>query len=175
MHKGEIKDGWGSETMARRIDRIISISKEDEEEIIFDIGVAVQYAYAPRGVKYRASYSRMGKEFWTAIQYDLYNIICDPKSKEPRLFVEELISGDIRDLGISIFTVLVSQLSIPAAIAIPTVALILKVGLRRYCSLEPKRPRRSYADILSTHTKYMDNFKKRRKSQNKLLQKRNKK
>src|SRR3972149_4135154 len=98
--------------MPRRIDRIIALSKQDEEDIVFEIGTALQYEYAPRGVRYRASYSRMGMEFWKAVQRDLYNIICDPDTKEPRLYVEELISGDIRDLGISIFTVLVSQLSI---------------------------------------------------------------
>ena len=157
--------------MLRRTDRIISLSKQDEDDIIFDIGMALQYEYAPRGIKYEASYSRMGKELWKAVQYDLYNIICDPKAKEPRLYVEELISGDIRDLGISIFTILVSQLSIPAAIAVPIVALILKVGLRTYCSLEPKRPRRNSIDILSSKKNQMENVKKRRKAE-KPIQKR---
>ena len=146
--------------MSRRIDRIVSLSKQDEDDIIFDIGVALQYKYAPKGIRYQASYSRMGKELWTAVQYDLYNIICDPKAKEPRLYVEELISGDIRNLGVSIFTILVSQLSIPAAIAIPLVALILKVGVRRYCSLKPKRPRRISKDILSSKKSEMENLRR---------------
>ncbi len=137
--------------MTRRIDRIISLSKEDEEEIFFDLGLALQYKYAPKGVRYKADYSRMGRELWTAIRYELYNIICNPKKKEPRLFVEELVSGDIRDLGTRIFTILVSQLSIPAAIAIPIVALVLKVGLQHYCSVAPIRPRRSYVAILASH------------------------
>jgi len=157
--------------MPRRIDRIISLSKEDKDEIILYIGIALQYKYAPKGVRYQAPYSRMGKELWTAVQYDLYNIICDPKAKEPRLYVEELISGDIRNLGVSIFTILVSQLSIPAAIAIPLVALILKVGVRRYCSLKPKRPRRNSKDILSSKKSEMENFKKRRMKE-KLIRKR---
>ncbi|MBK7448250.1 MAG: hypothetical protein IPJ47_02020 [Anaerolineales bacterium] len=82
--------------MPRRIDRIISVSKQDEDEIIFNIGEALQYEYAPKRIRYQAPYSRMGKELWIAVQHDLYNIICDPEAKEPRLFVEELISGDIR-------------------------------------------------------------------------------
>jgi hypothetical protein len=158
--------------MPRRIDRIISVSKQDEDEIIFNIGEALQYEYAPKGIRYQAPYSRMGKELWIAVQYDLYNIICDPKAKEPRLFIEELISGDVRDLGISIFTILVSQLSIPAAIAIPIVALVLKAGLRKYCGLEPERPRRSYIEILSSKKNQMEVVKKRKKNKDKPAQKR---
>jgi hypothetical protein len=161
--------------MARRIDRIISLSKQDKEDIIFELGTALQYEFAPRRIRFRASYSRMGKELWKAVQYDLYKIICDPDTNEPRLYVEELVSGDIRDLGVSIFTILVSQLSIPAAIAIPLVALILKVGLRKYCSLEPKPPRRSYKDILSSKKNDMEKFKKWRASQKKALSKKTKK
>jgi hypothetical protein len=125
------------------------LEEEDTRDIIFAIGVALQYEYAPAGRKYSAPYQKMGKELWLAVQYDLHRIICDPKSNELRFFIDELVSGDIRDLATAVLTVIISQLSIPLAIATPIVAMILKLGLRKFCRLRPKRPKLSYLEILS--------------------------
>jgi hypothetical protein len=157
--------------MPSRRDQIISLSRQDDREIIREVGVKLQYTYAPKNTHFMASYSRMGRELWGAVQYDLYNIICDPDKKEPNKFIEELISGDIRDLGLYLFTILVSQLSIPASIAIPLSALALKAVLRKYCDKKPKKPKRNYKVILSSKKENMNALKESLKSKNTTVKK----
>jgi hypothetical protein len=75
----------------------------------------------------------IGFEQWLKFKNVLSDILCDRDNKIPKNWVEELISGDIRNLVIAIASILLSTYSIELSIAIPIIALIIKHDIKLFC------------------------------------------
>lgn len=117
----------------RDVTRAVAASRQDETALQVELGIALQYLYAPPNVKYSAPYEKMGRELWSALQVEIYDLICRPRSQTPRSWVQEVIGGDVRDLAVAILTALVATLSLPLSIAVPAAAIVLKRGAIAYC------------------------------------------
>jgi hypothetical protein len=130
------------------VDEILQQTRLPEGAIVLNIGIALRYAFAPPGVRYKAPYLEMGKELWVSADYELHSILCDPAERAPKKWIEDIISGDVRELTVAILTILVASLHVPLSIAVPTTALILKKQLAAFCRRKPRKPRRSLSEII---------------------------
>ena len=79
-----------------------------------------------------------GIKYWNQFKSSIQELICDQENRKPNFWMEELMSGDIREVIIAIVTALTTQLSIALSMAIPLTALILKYGVNNFCSIEFK-------------------------------------
>ena len=61
------------------------------------------------------------------------NILCDRINKVPKESLDEVLSGDIRNLIVYLVTVLITDLGLIVSVAIPIVSLLLKKGLKLFC------------------------------------------
>lgn len=132
------------------VDQVLAQARFSEERLIFEAGVALQYAFAPPNVRYSAPYVEMGRELWIAAEYEIHSLLCDRNGRKAREWVVEVVSGDARDLVIAIMTALVASLNVPLSIAIPIAALAVKRELAAFCRLRPKKPKRSLSEIVGT-------------------------
>lgn len=114
----------------------------------FQLGVGLKYEYVSDGIKFYAPYPEIGKKLWKAFKYELYNILCESKSKEPKEWLNDLITGDIRNLIVNICSILTTKYDISLGIALPVAALIFKHGVLKYCDVKPKKPKKSVLEIL---------------------------
>lgn len=89
------------------------------------------------GVRHRMNYKEVGKKYWEKFRLKLYRSLCIRSEKRPRKWAEELVSGDIREFIVALITILTTRYSIPTAIAIPLVALVVKMGLAKFCESAP--------------------------------------
>lgn len=131
------------------LDQIDHFEKFPEEYFTFQLGVALQYEYSPPGIKYSASYPEMGNKLWKAFRNELYDILCDNKTQEPKEWLNDLITGDIRNLVTGIVSTITATYDVSIAIALPVTALIIKNGLLNYCSNSPKKTENSVSQILN--------------------------
>jgi hypothetical protein len=146
------------------VTRTVAAMRQDETALYLKLGIAMQYLYAPPNVKYSAPYEKMGRDLWASLQVELYDLICRPKSKTPRSWVQELISGDIRTLAVAILTALVATSSLPLSIAVPAAALVLKQGAIRYCKAgRPAAPKETVSQILAKKKQQMSESHKKTK------------
>jgi hypothetical protein len=100
----------------------------------WELELGIKYAYegAPEGVRWSKPYPKIGKMFWDRIKPEIHSFICS--ANQPREWVNDIITGDIRNLIIGLVSALTSKYDISIAIAIPIVALILKTGILNFCS-----------------------------------------
>lgn len=82
------------------------------------------------------SFYEQGKYLWNKYKPKLRSLLCDLDKGEPKQMVGELIGGDIRGLLETLVSLIVVQFSVGLAIAIPLACLILKVKLKKFCSLD---------------------------------------
>lgn len=130
----------------------------------FNLGIKLQYEWAPENIKYSAPYFEMGKELWEALNYELYDLLCDSKSNQPKIWLSDLLTGDIRNLIIGIGTAITSEYNVTVGIAVPVTALILKTKVLNFCSTDrPKNPKKSVKQILEEKRK---NFQKQPRANN---------
>jgi|SRR5581483_5935648 len=116
--------------------------------IVLNIGIALQYVFAPPGVKYSVPYAEMGKELWAAAEYELHSLLCDAAERAPRKWLEDVVSGDVRELTVSVLTILVASLHVPLSIAVPIAALVVKKQLAAFCRRKPRKPKRTMSEII---------------------------
>ena len=114
-----------------------------------ELGIGLQYEYASDNIKYYAPYPEMGKKLWKAFKYELYEMLCAKKEKAPNKWLDELISGDIRNLIVGISSAVTAKYEVTLGIALPVAALVIKSNILIYCSNPPKKPKRSVAEILN--------------------------
>ena len=85
-----------------------------------------------------------------AIEAELRVALC--ADRKPKPWVEDLVSGDVRDLIIGLLTAMASTLSVPLAIAVPATAIVMKRGIAALCSGAPRPvPPRTAKQILDSH------------------------
>jgi hypothetical protein len=130
------------------VDEILTQSGLPEGAIVLNMGIALQYAFAPPGVKYSAPYFEMGKELWTSAEYELHSFLCDAAKRAPKKSLEDVVSGDIRELTVSVLTILVASLHVPLSIAVPITALVVKKQLAAFCRRKPRKPKRAMSEII---------------------------
>jgi hypothetical protein len=103
----------------------------------------IQLGYASKEVNKSVGESELiynfyeqGKYLWNKYKPELRKFLCDLEKGEPKQMVGELVGGDIRTLLETLATIIVAQFSIGLAVAIPLACLILKVKLKKFCSLD---------------------------------------
>lgn len=92
----------------------------------------------------------MGKELWSSFNFEIYQIFCNSDSKQPKEWINDLITGDIRNLAIGLISTITATYNIPIAIALPVTALILKTGILKFCSIEQNKSKKSVKKILTS-------------------------
>jgi len=136
-------------------EEVESLVKKPEGVIIAQLGIALQYEYAPWGVRYKAPYKKMGRELWRSVKYELHGLLCDRKAEKPKEWTLEFLSGDFRNLAVAVVTLLVASLNVPLSIAVPAAALILKKGVGSFCATKHPKPKKSVRQILSDQKQRM--------------------
>ena len=113
------------------------------------LGIGLQYEYVSGDVKFHAPYPEMGKELWKAFKYELYELLCIRKSEVPREWLNDLVTGDIRNLVVGICSAITAKYEVTLGIALPLTALIIRKGILNYCSNPAKKPKKSVTEILT--------------------------
>ena len=136
------------------------ITENDFEQILndklglayweFQLGVGFMYEGALENTRFSAPYPKMGRKLWKAFKFELYEILCLRDSKAPREWVNELISGDIRNLVIGICSAVTAKYEVSLGIAVPLAALIIKTGILNYCAIPAEKSKKSVAEILKS-------------------------
>ena len=135
--------------IGRPVSRVRALLRQAEDRSFFALGEGLVHAHAPLGVVCSAPYVELGKEFWAALEFELYELLCDRKRKIPKEWATELIAGDVRDLSVAIITLLMAQFEVTLAIAVPATALIVRKRLMGLCVTSQKRPKRSVRQIMA--------------------------
>jgi hypothetical protein len=143
------------------LDVALKSLRKNDSDLYFSLGEGLQYEYAPPGVGFWVPYAEMGLELWQALSSEIYYLLCDSNNKRPKDWVQELISGDIRNLVTGIIAVIASTYNVSLGIAIPAAALVIKKGLVNYCKIKPrKKIKKTVKVILNEMKKSMeDEFK----------------
>lgn len=144
-----------------------NFDKLAKEYFILSLGIGLQYEYSPSGIKYSAPYEKMGQRLWTAFRYELYNSLCNAETKEPKEWLNDLVTGDIRNLATGIISAITARYDVSIAIALPVAALIVKNGLLNYCTIEPESPNETVSDILFSQKAIFNGAKKKKQSKKK--------
>jgi hypothetical protein len=110
---------------------------EDDYELFFQLGAGFVYEGVPSDVRFFEDYYKKGLEFWDALRRELYLLFCDPEQKKPKLWVEDVISGDIRNLATGIIAAITAHFNVGLGIAIPAAAILVKRGMLSYCQEPP--------------------------------------
>lgn len=134
------------------------ITKKDIEQILnkhlgleyweFQLGVGLQYENVQGNIKYSAPYPEMGKKLWKAFKFELYELLCDKKQGTPHEWLNELVSGEIRNLVVGISSAITARYEVTLGIAVPLAALVIKSNVLTYCKNAPKKSKKSVAEIL---------------------------
>jgi hypothetical protein len=101
--------------------------------IYFQLGAGAIHEVAPPDVLFDDYYDEKGRKLWAAIKREIYHLLCDPESKEPKFWVNEAIGGDIRELATTLISLIAANFSVGLGIAIPAAALIVKKGVLSFC------------------------------------------
>lgn len=116
----------------------------------FQLGVGLQYEYVESdNIRFSAPYPEMGKELWKAFKCELYELLCVRDSETPKEWLNDLVTGDIRNLVLGIISAITAKYEVTMGIAVPLAALIIKTGILKYCAEPPKKSRRTVSEILS--------------------------
>jgi hypothetical protein len=121
------------------LDVALKSLKKNNSDLYISIGIGLVYEHAPPGVRYSAPYAKRGLDFWREISSEMYYLLCDPKNKRPKDWIQELISGDIRNLLTGIITAVASTFNVGLGIAVPAAALVIKKSLVNYCKSKPSK------------------------------------
>lgn len=113
------------------------------------LGIGLQYEdLSSSDIRYYAPYPEMGKKLWKAFKSEIYELLCDRNQKAPQEWLNELISGDIRNLIVGITSAITAKYEVTFGIALPVAALVIKSNILTYCNEVPKKSKRSVTQIL---------------------------
>jgi hypothetical protein len=123
------------------------------------------------GPRRSVPYVEKGKELWEAFKRELYKIICE--NGKPREWVNDLITGDIRNLVVGFVQLITAKYDVSIAIAVPVAALYAKTGILVYCEMLPVKSEKSVRQILDeTEKSYGTKHKGKNKGSKKKKKKR---
>jgi hypothetical protein len=142
----------------------------------FQLGVALKYEGVKPGISFSAPYPELGLLFWSALKYEVYDLLCNSEEQAPREWLNDLITGDIRNLIVGISAAITSKYEISIGIGLPAAALIFKSGIIAYCSKRPKRkPFRTVRELLASKDKSVREWEEDKKRKKKFQKKKGKK
>ena len=138
------------------LDIALKSLEKNDSDLYISLGIGLEYehapprerAFCPPRERYIAPsrrryiappYAKMGLDFWLDISSKMYYLLCDSKNKRPKDWVQELISGEIRNLLTGIITAIASTFNVGLGIAVPAAALVIKKGMVNYCKREPSK------------------------------------
>lgn len=84
-----------------------------------------------RGRAQKTNWRNKGKDFFYKHIPEIQKLLCE--KGEPRFVVQEITSGEIRNI---ISVIILSNTSIPTAIVSYIAILILKLGLNKFCAID---------------------------------------
>jgi len=150
-------------TQEQQLDELEKFVNQTDNYILFEIGVGLQYEYAPPNIQYSAPYIEMGKRLWHSLRYEIYLLLCDPKKKIPQKWVKELLDGEVRNLGLAIISAIASAYEVSVGIAVPVAAMVIKKKIPLFCKSTIKKPRKSVHSILEDQKVIMKPVKNTKK------------
>jgi hypothetical protein len=107
-----------------------SQSRMPEERLFFMLGVSEFYKDKKDSkLKYSAPYEKIGREFYEEKKEWLYELICNPKTKKPKL---KLLDNDWLPLA----GALIGDMSYGTVATL--IAILMKKGLDKFCRLDPQ-------------------------------------
>jgi len=112
----------------------VGVLKREERALLYDLGAGLVDEVTPEHVAFDMEYGKIGSELWQALRFELHRTLCDPKRREPKLWVRELIGGDIRNLLTGIACSVAATYSVGLGVAVPAAALVIKAGVQSFCS-----------------------------------------
>lgn len=107
------------------LEEIKVLSESDEDQLFFQLGVPVVYAYMPVGVRAKADYRGAGKRYFDQIMLCLQDYFCENKKPQYRV-----LSGDEWIMIVSQLVADYHNASMTGIIC----ALIMKRGWEWLCS-----------------------------------------
>lgn len=125
------------------INRILN-NKVSEKYWIFELGIGYYYEGISKGALASAPYNSFGKALWKIIDVDLADFLC--KDGIPQEWVNSLIEGNTKDLIQGIISAVAAKYNVGLGIAIPICSIVLKKGIKDYCST-PTKKSKSKKDI----------------------------
>lgn len=105
-----------------------------EKYWVLELGIGYVYENDTSGARYKYPYDKIGAKFWSLLKGDVYNLICE--DGDPKEWVNDLITGDIRNLIVGVVSAITAKYEVTLGISIPIAALIVKSGVIRYCKEE---------------------------------------
>jgi hypothetical protein len=109
--------------------------REPDERAYFAMGVSYVYHGETRAKKYKADYPGIGRRIWHSLHYELHTLLC--ADGKPAGWVEEVVSGEIRNIAVALVTVIATKLDVTLGVAVPAAALVMKHGLLDFCQTTP--------------------------------------
>lgn len=96
------------------------------------LGEAVNEALAGKVDHFDFDAQKFGDQMWKGFRLDLFEFFCE--GTRPREWLNDLLTGDIRNTILGVVTAITTRYDIALGIAIPISALIFKTGIVQYCS-----------------------------------------
>jgi hypothetical protein len=70
-------------------------------------------------------------------QMRLFQLLCDPNTAKPTELVQDIITGQVKDIIAGVAGVLLSQYGTALAVGLPVAVLLLRNGLKYFCAIKP--------------------------------------
>lgn len=67
----------------------------------------------------------------------LYRLLCDPATAKPTELVQDITTGQIKDIVAGVAGVMLSQYGTALAVGLPVAVLLLRNGLKHFCAIKP--------------------------------------
>lgn len=103
----------------------------------FQLGVGYVYEGLSDRIKFSKPYPEIGLKFWKLLHPDLHNLFC--VDGNPKEWVNDLVTGDGRNVITGIVSAITAQYDVTLAIAVPIAALLLKYDFINFCRLATKQ------------------------------------
>jgi len=133
----------------------LQLLHKDESSALCELGGFVHFQYGPQCW---LNDEDIGRLVWQNIESDLYSLLCDSRAKKPKQWVEDLVTGDVRNLLVGIIGAIATTYSIGLGIAVPAAALVVKRGIVSFCRREvaKRRPRNLTKVLQKTLWQYLE-------------------
>lgn len=117
------------------VEKVIDMMNNSEEDLLKLIGFEKWKESDNKG-NFRPDFIGTGKYVWDSIRTLIYNKICESDTGIPKEWVQEVVGGDIREIILCLLPILITEFELNIPIAVPTVALILKNGIKKFCQIK---------------------------------------
>jgi hypothetical protein len=77
------------------------------------------------------------KESALSFRERVFKVVCDPDTLKPKEWAVDATTGHAKDVLVAVITALTAQHSVAMSMAMPSVVLLLKNGLKFFCSTKP--------------------------------------